>query len=68
VASLTVTLLVACNRTLNEGDQSLISPCALFLIIFSFPLSFIGVAKKLADAFGVTLGSLVGSNEVPNIL
>ncbi|MDZ7924966.1 MAG: helix-turn-helix transcriptional regulator [Marinagarivorans sp.] len=28
----------------------------------------IGVAKKLADAFGVTLDSLVGSNEVPNIL
>jgi transcriptional regulator with XRE-family HTH domain len=28
----------------------------------------IGVAKKLAEAFGVTLDSLVGDNEVPNIL
>jgi transcriptional regulator with XRE-family HTH domain len=28
----------------------------------------IGVAKKLAEAFGVTLDSLVGDNSVPNIL
>jgi transcriptional regulator with XRE-family HTH domain len=28
----------------------------------------IGVAKKLADAFGVTLDSLVGNHEIPNIL
>jgi transcriptional regulator with XRE-family HTH domain len=28
----------------------------------------IGVAKKLADAFGVTLDFLVGDNDVPNIL